>query len=624
MADTLLSGINHAQQLPEEERESYRVAIERFCFVNDLEAILDAADVGHAYKFRKPYPQEPGSVRQPQASVTWRPDATLFGKPSGFPVGVPASVLTRDSRWIRYFRDHGFNVFTFKTVRSREWSPLPFPNWVFLDDADEPLAPGVTPGDITKHGDTATYLHRLQAFSMANSFGVPSKSPEEWTLDVKRAAELLQSGQTLIVSVMGSSEPTDPPDALVADFVAVARLALEAGAPAIELNLSCPNTLDLAIAGAGVKPPLCESVEDTLRVVEAVANELAGAVPLVAKLGYLARPKLEQMVRALSPYVSAFSGINTFQVRVESRRALPTFGERELAGISGIALRHLALDFVRSLHSVRQKLNLSYEILGMGGVMDAADVYALLAVGADAVQTATAAAINPSLPLEIAAFGGSHPSAQQDIVETARAILYDEAGNYRPAADVMPLIGLPNQFATQLDNLDRPRKLVELLAAATVSSEPEQIDEDEPLDEAVWGAPPPVSRVRESEKLAINIFEQQRKHLLGQLMTTEEFGARAGWPGAAVIDATNRGDIIYFEQDGRLLFPAWQFSSDIGAELLPELRTLRHMFGGDVVALGTWIETAIPELNGRSPRQALADGDVEAVLQTLTTLALAL
>lgn len=624
MADTLLSGRGSTTQLPEEERESYRVAIERFCFVNDLETILEAAGVQHAYRFRRPYPQDPGSrEEETRVRIPWSEDASLLGRRVGFPVGVPASVLTADSRWIRYFHDHGFNVITFKTVRSQLWEALPYPNWVFLDDADEPLAPGVPSGQITKHGDDATYLRNLRAFSMANSFGVPSKTPQTWAVELRRAVELLGPDAMLIVSVMGSSKTSDPPETLVDDFVQVARLALEAGAPAIELNLSCPNTLDLDVPDAGVKAPLCDSVADTHRVVSAVADALNGAVPLVAKLGYLPLPRLREMVEALSPHVRAFSGINTFQVRLESRRGSPTFGQRELAGISGIALRHLALDFVRSLSALREELDLPYEILGMGGVMDAADVFALLAAGADAVQTATAAAINPNLPMEIAEFGTGYPAGQTQLVEEAREILRALNDRGRKPAQLAESLGWSQALAyelTETDELDLPRRVVELL----VSQDGSQQHENEPLDDAVWGVPPSPTLVRQSEKTASALIDRQREHLLDRLLSAEAFAVRVGWSMPEVDAAADQGDIIYFKVDDELLYPEWQFVSDESPELLPELRSLRQTFGGDVVALGVWIESALPSLNDRSPRQALADGDTDTVLATVNTVALAI
>jgi dihydroorotate dehydrogenase len=90
--------------------------------------------------------------------------------------------------------------------------------------------------------------------------------------DVKKALNCLRSDQLLIVSVMGSYEDYTGPD-VVADFVAVARMAEEAGAPVIELNLSCPNTVDPS-TGTVKQSLICESVESTHEIVKSVRSAL--------------------------------------------------------------------------------------------------------------------------------------------------------------------------------------------------------------------------------------------------------------------------------------------------------------------------------------------------------------
>ena len=325
-AEILLSGRENLGSLDAASIEDYRVAVEAFCFVNDRHDVLRDSGVEHAYNYRDSYPQQARPATDALGAAASPQRYRLLGREIGFPIGVPASVLTADSNWVRFFAEHGFNVLTFKTVRSRFWDPNPFPNWVFLEDADEPLRVGVDPRKITVHGDDDTYLRRLRAFSTANSFGVPSSEPSVWQAEVAKSVELLGPDKLLIVSVMGTATADDPADTLRDDFVEVARLAAAAGAPAIELNLSCPNTLDPSATDSGVKPPLCHSVEDTLEVVAAVATALDGKVPLVAKLSYMPLPELRPLVRALAPYVSAISGINTLQVRVESRSGGATFG----------------------------------------------------------------------------------------------------------------------------------------------------------------------------------------------------------------------------------------------------------------------------------------------------------
>lgn len=619
-ADILLSGARNLDKLRDAERQDYRVAVQAFCHRNDLQRVLIDSGVAHAYNYREEYPQEPqnGSGAEVVQAV---PQRTLLGRPVGFPLGVPASVLTADSRWVRFFAARGFNVLTFKTVRSREWNPNPFPNWVFLEDADEPLPLGTNLPAVTVHGDEDTYLRRLRAFSTANSFGVPSSDPSVWGPEVRAAVEVLGEGQMIIVSVMGTVRPEDPPEALLKDFVAVSRMAADAGAPAIELNLSCPNTLDPNATDAGVKPPLCGSVEDTVKIVAAVAAELGGAIPLVAKLSYLPLPDLAPLVRAINPYVQAVSGINTLQVRVERPRGQPTFDERQLAGLSGIAIRRLAVDFVRSLHHLRRNEHeLDFEIIGIGGVMDVPDVYALLAVGADAVQTATAASVNPSLPLEIA---DPHLAgvADDETVERVRTMLYDDDGRFRSPRALAELLDLPTDAVERelnpLGELDLPRRVFELLAVDLGGSRAEPHE----LDLEIWGPPPAPERIAAIQRTTEHSLEREHEHVRDRSLPPDIVAERLGWSAEQVQTALDDGPLVYHEWSGRRTVPLWQFEEQDGTlVLLPGVAELKQAFARDVVALNAWVNTPNPTLGRETPRDALRAGQIERVLRSLVSI----
>ena len=65
--------------------------------------------------------------------------------------------------------------------------------------------------------------------------------------------------------------------------------------------------------------------------------------------------------------------------------------------------------------------------------------------------------------------------------------------------------------------------------------------------------------------------------------------------------------------DGHWLYPAWQFTGDghVHPVLAPVLKALR---GLDRWAAGVWLVSAHPDLDGSSPREALAAGrDADAV-----------
>jgi dihydroorotate dehydrogenase len=229
--------------------------------------------------------------------------------------------------------------------------------------------------------------------------------------DLERSLAAVDDDQLLLVSVMGEA---DAATGLVEDFARTARLAEEAGATVVELNLSCPNTLDRS--ASGVKPPLCLDADATVAVVEGVRRALDDRTGLVAKLSWLDEPRLAALVPRLAPLVDGVAGINTLQSRVLRSDGEPTFPGRELAGLSGAAVRDSALDFTRRLVALRELAGRRFDVLAMGGVTDPASFQALFALGADAVQSASGAFANPFLARDcIDALGSTLPRAVQEV-----------------------------------------------------------------------------------------------------------------------------------------------------------------------------------------------------------------
>ncbi|NEK86312.1 dihydroorotate oxidase [Blastococcus saxobsidens] len=329
---------------------------------------------------------------------------SLLGRRIGFPVGIPACVLNGSEAWVRHNVANGWNVLTYKTVRSRAHPANEQPNWVFAARATASLPPGADADVVADPWDWVA--PGSATVSSVNSFGVPSPAPEEWMPDLARAVDAVGDEQLLLVSVMGEGNGPE----LVEDFARTARLAQEAGASVIELNLSCPNTL--SASGGGVKPPLCLDPDATVAVVEAVRRALDDRTGLVAKLSWLDERRLAALVPRLAPLVDGIAGINTLQSRVRRSDGAPTFPGRELAGLSGIAVRDSALDLTRRLVALREAGGVHFDVVAMGGVTDPASFEALFAAGADAVQSAAGAFADPLLAQRcIGALGETLPRA---------------------------------------------------------------------------------------------------------------------------------------------------------------------------------------------------------------------
>ncbi|MBB3081923.1 dihydroorotate oxidase [Geodermatophilus sabuli] len=362
-----------------------------------------AYDVLGSYRDNLARPLGPRLPRRPVAGGRrWR----VLGRSVGFPIGVPACVLNGGEHWVRHFAGNGYSVLTYKTVRSRAAEPNPQPNWAFARRERASLRPGAAaevtadPWDWVEPGSPDV--------STVNSFGVPSLAPEEWQPDLERSLAAVADDQLLLVSVMGEDADGAGLTALADDFARVARMAEEAGAPVVELNLSCPNTLDRT--ASGVRPPLCLDADATVAVVERVRRALDDRTGLVAKLSWLDEPRLTALVPRIASLVDGVAGINTLQSRVRRSDGAATFPGRELAGLSGIAVRDPALDFTRRLVALRDAGSSRFDVLAMGGVTDPASFEALFAAGADAVQSASGAFADPYLARDcIAALGQTLP-----------------------------------------------------------------------------------------------------------------------------------------------------------------------------------------------------------------------
>ncbi|KAB8287073.1 diguanylate cyclase [Bifidobacterium ramosum] len=345
------------------------------------------------------------------AAQSGAPTTDFLGHQVNLPFGIPAGPLLNSRFTTAAFR-MGFDLATYKTVRSRAWGCNPFPNVLAVHPkaADGSLTPGSAELDEGVLADT----RYEQPISISNSFGVPSRDPDEWQPDMRRAIEAAGPGQLLIPSFQGSRVEGMTTDDYIADHVTTARLVTETGADLMVMNTSCPNE--------GHNRLLCHDPALVGRITEAVKNEI-GDRALAIKLAYIPPTEvtggwgpdrtivddsaLEFMVRetAARGSVQAFSAINTISARLvdaAGRQALPGAG-RDRSGVCGRAIRHAGLDMVTRLAAIREKLGLDYTIIGLGGVVAPEDYAAYRAAGADAVMSATGAMWDADLARKIKA-----------------------------------------------------------------------------------------------------------------------------------------------------------------------------------------------------------------------------
>ncbi|MHB8709646.1 MAG: dihydroorotate dehydrogenase [Desulfuromonadales bacterium] len=165
------------------------------------------------------------------------------------------------------------------------------------------------------------------------------------------------------------------------------RLADVPEVTAVELNISCPNVKQGGIV-FGTDPRAAAEVVALVRK--------QNAKPLIVKLS----PNVTDITviaRAVEEAgADAISCINTLTgMAIDIRTRQPKIANRT-GGLSGPAIRPVA---VRMVHQVVQAVRIP--VIGIGGIMTAADALEFLIVGARAVQVGTANFVDPAAMLAI-------------------------------------------------------------------------------------------------------------------------------------------------------------------------------------------------------------------------------
>ena len=178
----------------------------------------------------------------------------------------------------------------------------------------------------------------------------------------------------------------------IADYVNVA-VAFDASPhiPAIELNVSCPNSSDGLIFG-----------EDPASLLALLA-EVRPAVTrskMIVKLSPNAPSVVKMAAAAIEGGADALTLINTFTaLAIDVRTRKPRLANGT-AGYSGPGIHPIAVRLVHDVYtSVARQANVP--IIGLGGVMRWQDAAEFILAGAAAVGMGTALFVDPKLPLRV-------------------------------------------------------------------------------------------------------------------------------------------------------------------------------------------------------------------------------
>jgi len=202
---------------------------------------------------------------------------------------------------------------------------------------------------------------------LINAIGLPNPGIETFAVEIR---EMKKLNVPIIVSVYGYSHK---------EFTEVAAKAVQAGADAVELNLSCPHVKKTG-AEIGQNPELAAEI------VQKVKNEVTA--PVFAKLTPNTADIAELAVAVEKAGADAVTAINTVRAMAIDTETTKPILANKFGGLSGPAIKPIA---VRCIYEIYEKV--SIPIIGCGGITSWQDAVEFMLAGASAIQIGTAIAL---------------------------------------------------------------------------------------------------------------------------------------------------------------------------------------------------------------------------------------
>jgi dihydroorotate dehydrogenase (NAD+) catalytic subunit len=212
---------------------------------------------------------------------------------------------------------------------------------------------------------------------MLNSIGLQNIGVEKLVRDLAPAWERWQV--PVIVSILGSTVEEYGECAAALDGVP--------GIAGFELNISSPNAQQGGME-FGQDPRVAAAVT--------AACVRATQLPVIVKLTPNVTSIVEVARAVADAGASALCVINTLQAMAIDARARKPSIARTFAGLSGPAMKPVALRMVWQVCGA-----VDVPVIGCGGIMTGTDAVEFLMAGATAVQVGTATFRNPLAPLEV-------------------------------------------------------------------------------------------------------------------------------------------------------------------------------------------------------------------------------
>jgi dihydroorotate dehydrogenase (NAD+) catalytic subunit len=202
---------------------------------------------------------------------------------------------------------------------------------------------------------------------LINAMGLPNPGIEVYSEEIKFSKTILRV--PVIVSVFGYSAE---------EYALVAKKAVDAGADAVELNVSCPHVKQTG-AEIGQSPKLLTEV---VQMVKAAINK-----PLIVKLSPNVADITVPAAAAIKAGANALTVVNTLKAMAIDTETMRPILSNIKGGLSGPAIKPVAL---RCVFDIAEEFEVP--IIGCGGISDWRDAVEFFLAGASAVQIGTAVA----------------------------------------------------------------------------------------------------------------------------------------------------------------------------------------------------------------------------------------
>jgi dihydroorotate dehydrogenase (NAD+) catalytic subunit len=202
---------------------------------------------------------------------------------------------------------------------------------------------------------------------LINAMGLPNPGINEFVKEIREAKSF---GVPVVVSVYGFSAE---------EYATVTKKAVDAGADAAELNVSCPHVEETGVEIGQNSEILAEVVRKVKAVVEK---------PVFVKLSPNVANIAETAEVAVKAGADALTAINTVKaMAIDTETTVPILSNK-IGGLSGPAIKPIA---VRCVYEIYERVKAP--IIGCGGLTNWRDAVEFLLAGATAVQIGTAIAL---------------------------------------------------------------------------------------------------------------------------------------------------------------------------------------------------------------------------------------